>query len=324
MNLRLHVLLGCAVALAFGASLAAGHAPIADLLRGFASDPTLRGILLELRLPRAVLGLLVGATLGLAGAALQGFLRNPLADAGLIGVSASAALGAVLVLYTGLAASFGLMLPLGGLAGAAAGMAIVYLLAGREGSLLALILTGVAVNSLAAALTALALNFAPNPYAALEIVHWLLGSLADRSFDHVALAAPFMLAGWTLLLAGARGLDALTLGEDAAASLGVDLRRLRLLVIGGSALAVGAAVAVSGSVGFVGLVVPHLLRGRVGQRPGALLVASALGGALLVLLADTIVRMVPTEFELKLGVVTALIGAPFFLHLLWRLRRQLT
>lgn len=324
MKVRDYIFLGLALALAFCCSLAVGHAPVGELLRGFSTDPNLRAVLIELRLPRALLGLLVGATLGLAGAALQGFLRNPLADAGLIGVSSSAALGAVLVLYSGLAASLALALPLGGLAGAALGMGVVYLLAGRGASLLAVILTGVAVNSLAGALTALALNLAPNPYAALEIVHWLLGSLADRSFEHVGLATPFMLAGWALLLTSQRGLDALSLGEDAAASMGIDLARLRLVVIGGSALCVGAAVAVSGSVGFVGLVVPHLLRNRVGNRPGALLVASALGGALLVLLADIVVRLIPTEFELKLGVVTALIGAPFFLHLLWRLRRQLT
>jgi iron complex transport system permease protein len=280
-------------------------------------------ILWEIRLPRALLAVLVGAALGLSGAALQGFLRNPLADAGIIGVSASASFGAVLALYSGLAAGFALALPLGGLLGAGLSVAVIYLLAGRDASILTLILAGVAVNSFAGALTALVLNLAPNPYAILEIVFWLLGSLADRSFDHLGLAAPFILAGGAWLLTTARGLDALSLGEDAAQSLGFSLARLRLAVIGGTALCVGAAVAVTGAIGFVGLVVPHLLRPLAGQRPGALLGLSAFGGAALLLAADIGVRLIPTQAELKLGVVTALIGGPFFLWLLLRTRRAM-
>ncbi len=202
-------------------------------------------------------------------------------------------------------------------------MALIYALAGRNSSVLTLILAGVAVNSFAGALTALALNLAPSPYAVLEIVFWLLGSLADRSMDHVALAAPLMAAGWALLLVGGRGLDALTLGEDTAESLGVDLGRLRVLVVLGTALAVGAAVSVSGVIGFVGLVVPHLLRPLVGHRPSRLLAASALGGAALVLAADVAVRILFPVPELKLGVLTALIGAPFFFALVLRSRRSL-
>lgn len=280
-------------------------------------------ILFDIRLPRALLAVLVGAALGLSGAALQGFLRNPLADAGVIGVSATASLGAVLALYSGLAASFALALPLGGLLGAGLSVAVIYALAGRDVSVLTLILAGVAVNSFAGALTALVLNLAPNPYAILEIVFWLLGSLADRSFDHVWLSAPFILIGAIWLLTTGRALDALSLGEDAAQSLGFKLMRVRLAVIGGTALCVGAAVAVSGAIGFIGLVVPHLLRPLAGQRPGALLGLSALGGAALLLAADIGVRLVPTQAELKLGVVTALIGGPFFLWLLLRTRRVL-
>lgn len=308
----------------FIVSLAVGYAPV-SLAQWFTGnlDPNLLLILTEIRLPRALLGVFVGAALGLSGAALQGFLRNPLADAGLIGVSATASLGAVLVLYSGLAAAFALALPLGGLAGAGLAVLLVYMLAGHDSSMLTLILAGVAVNSFAAALTALALNLAPNPYAVLEIVFWLLGSLADRGMDQVWLAAPFIVLGSLLLLSSGRALDALSLGEDAARSLGFSLSRLRLQVIGGTALAVGAAVAVTGSIGFVGLVVPHLLRPLVRHQPSALLGLSALGGAALLLAADIVVRLIHTQVELKLGVVTALIGGPFFLYLLMATRRQM-
>ena len=323
---RVYLWLALLVAALFSASLLTGRAalPLGQLLQpDSAGSEMVRTILWEIRLPRALLAVLVGAALGLSGAALQGFLRNPLADAGIIGVSASASLGAVLALYSGLAASFALALPLGGLLGASLSVVVIYMLAGRDASILTLILAGVAVNSFSGALTALVLNLAPNPYAILEIVFWLLGSLADRSFDHVLLAAPFILLGSAWLLTTGRALDALSLGEDAAQSLGFSIARLRLAVIGGTALCVGAAVAVSGAIGFVGLVVPQLLRPFAGQRPGALLGLSALGGAALLLAADIGVRLIPTQAELKLGVVTALIGGPFFLWLLLRMRRTM-
>ena len=280
-------------------------------------------IVREVRLPRALLGLLIGVTLGLSGAALQGFLRNPLAEPGLIGVSASASFGAVLMFYTGLSGLFALALPLGGMVGACVGVVLIQALAGRGGSPFTLILAGIAVTSFAAALTSLTLNLAPNPFAALEIMFWLMGSLADRSFEHVWLSAPFMVAGWLLLATLGRPLDALTLGEDAAQTLGFDLRRVRHRLVFGTALCVGAATSVAGAIGFVGLVVPHLLRPLVGHKPSALLPASALGGAVLVLVADVAVRLLSPGRELKLGVLTALVGAPFFLFLVMRLRRQL-
>lgn len=275
----------------------------------------------EIRLPRSLLAAAIGATLGLSGAALQGYLRNPLAEPGLIGVSGAAALGAVMTLYTGASAAFALALPLGGIGGAIAAVVLVLLLAGRHADTLTLILAGVAVTSLAAALTSLALNLAPSPYAALEIVFWLLGSLSGRSMEHVALALPFMAVGWVLLASVGRALDALALGEDAAQSLGFHLPAVRVRLVLGTALSVGAATAVAGTIGFVGLVVPHTLRPLVGHRPSALLPASALGGALLVVLADILVRAVTPTNELKLGVVTALIGAPFFFTLVIRARR---
>lgn len=282
-----------------------------------------RVIIQEIRLPRALLAVLVGAALGLSGAALQGFLRNPLAEPGLLGVSGGAALGAVAAIYSGLTLLGILFLPLLAMAGAALAVALTYALAGRDGGSHTLILAGIAVSSLFGAAVALALNLAPNPFAAMDVVFWLMGSLADRTMAQVWLVLPFLLLGGGLLLSCARGLDALTLGEATARSLGIRLSWLRARLALGIALAVGAAVSVSGSIGFVGLVVPHLLRPFVGHAPGRLLPASAFGGAMLLLLADMVVRLVPTSgMELRIGVVTALVGAPFFLLLLLHHRRR--
>jgi iron complex transport system permease protein len=309
---------------AFVGSLLVGPAGLgtAEALDGLFSgrDEAVALVMQEVRLPRSLLGMMIGATLGLAGAALQGYLRNPLAEPGLIGVSAAAALGAVLTLYTGISTEFPLALPIGGMAGATLAVLLVQVLAGREAGTLTLVLAGVAVTSFAAALTSLALNLAPSPFAALEIVFWLLGSLSGRSMEHVYLAAPFMLLGWIMLAGLARALDALTLGEDAARSLGFNIRAVRTRLVFGTALAVGAATSVAGAIGFVGLVVPHLLRPLMGHRPGALMLSSALGGALLTLLADIAVRVITPGQELKLGVVTALVGAPFFFLLVVRTR----
>lgn len=296
---------------------------LAALVRGGTERDAVALVMQEVRLPRALLGLLTGAALGLSGAAMQGFLRNPLAEPGLIGTSASAALGAVIALQTGLAAVHPLALPGAALMGALVSVGLILAIAGPRGGALALILAGIALSALAGALTALVLNLSPNPFAAAEIVFWMLGSLTDRSMVHVGIAAPFALAGGAVLVSLGRGLDALTLGEDAAAALGVNLARLRLLVVLGAAAMVGGVTAVAGAIGFVGLVVPHVLRPLVGARPSALLPASALGGAAMVLTADIAVRLIAPDRDLKLGVLTALIGAPFFLHLIWRLRREL-
>jgi len=319
--------LGALVAMLFLASLLTGPAQLAP---GASLDALFSGgdgatvlVMREIRLPRAILAVLIGAGLGLSGAALQGYLRNPLAEPGLLGISGSAALGAAIALYTGLSAAFPLALPVLALAGAGVATLLVQGLAGAGGGSITLILAGIAVSSLAGALTSLVLNLSPNPFAASEIVYWMLGSLADRSMIHVALAAPFILAGCALLLTLGRALDALTLGEDAAASLGITLARTRLLAVVGTALAVGAGVAVAGAIGFVGLVVPHMLRPLVGALPSRLLPASAIGGAALLLAADLAVRLIAPDRDLKLGVLTALVGAPFFLWLVWRNRRSL-
>ncbi len=314
------LLLLTAVSLAIGQISLDVASAAAQWLRGESSLATL--VLVELRVPRTLLAVLVGASLGLAGAALQGLLRNPLAEPGIIGVSACAALGAVLAFYSGVSFAAPLALPLAGIAGALIAVVLLYALAGREASTLTLILAGVAINGFAGAATALALNLAPNPFAVTEIVFWMMGSLADRSVSHLQLAAPLMIGGWMLLLSGGRALDALTLGEDTAASLGMRLPRLRFALVLGTALAVGSGVAVTGAVGFVGLVAPHLMRPWVAHQPSRLLLASALAGAILVLAADIAIRLIPGGAELKLGVVTALIGAPFFLVLVMKLRRE--
>ncbi|MFT3759845.1 FecCD family ABC transporter permease [Thauera sp.] len=289
-----------------------------------AGDLVPQRILLDIRLPRTVLCLAVGAALGIAGAAMQGLLRNPLAEPGLLGISSGAALGAVLALYTGFADAFYLALPLAGFAGTIVAVAFIFALAGRHTGATTLVLAGVAVSSLCGALISLVLNWSPNPTAMSEIVFWMMGSLADRSSRDVGLALPFIAAGGALLLGCGRGLRALTLGEDTARSLGIDLSRLRFRILVGSAAAVGAAVSVSGAIGFIGLVAPHLMRPLAGGDPGRLLPLSALAGAVLLTLADIGVRLLHGGGpELKLGVLTALVGAPFFLVLILRTRREM-
>jgi iron complex transport system permease protein len=280
-------------------------------------------ILREIRLPRALLGALVGAALGLSGAALQGYLRNPLAEPSLVGVSGGAALGAVLAIHLGLSQAFALALPVGGLVGAALAMLAVVALAGAHGGPVTLILAGLAVSGIATALISLALNLSQNPFASVEMVFWLMGSLADRSLVQVWLAAPLMLAGMAVLLFLGRPLDALSLGEDAATSLGIDLGRTRFAVVAGTALSVGAATAVTGIIGFVGLLVPHVLRPFAAHRPGLLLPASALAGAVFLLAADTALRVAQPWLDVRIGVLTALIGAPFFVWLVLKTRSEL-
>ncbi|MBX8801164.1 iron ABC transporter permease [Ochrobactrum sp. MR28] len=317
--------LGVIMIALFAISLLTGSSSI-SLMHGLsglfgAGDSDTVLIMQQLRLPRALLGLMIGLTLGLSGAALQGYLRNPLAEPGLLGVSSSASLGAVLALYSGLSLLFPLSLPLMALGFAFVAVVLVQFLAGGSGSTITVILAGVAVSAFSGALTSLALSLAPNPFALMEIVFWMLGSLNDRSMLHVWLVLPFMCLGWAMLLLSGRSLDALTLGQETATSMGVDLRKVQFLVVAGTAVSVGAATAVAGSIGFIGLVVPHVLRPLTGSRPSHLLPASALGGAVMLLAADIFVRLILPEKDLKLGVLTALIGAPFFLHLVWKLRK---
>lgn len=317
-------LLGTALALLFALSLCAGRVwtPWSAWISNGA-DPRW-AIVFGLRLPRAILALLVGGALGLSGAALQGYTRNPLAEPGVLGVSSSAALGAVLTLHLGAASEAHWILPAAAMLGAGLGVVALMALSGVTSSIVTFILAGFIIQTVCTAGISLALNLAPNPWAVDEIVSWLMGSLADRSVEEVRIAAPGVIVGSLVLLTLGRALDALTLGEQGARSLGVSLTRTRLLLAIGVALAVGSSVAVTGVIGFVGLIVPHLLRPWLGSRPSALLLPSLLGGAVLTLAGDILVRLTPAAEEVKLSVAMAALGAPFFLWMLVAMRGRLS
>ena len=308
-------LLLAALAFALPLSLLAGRVWIDP-----STTPNAALILAELRLPRSVLALLVGGGLGAAGAAMQGYLRNPLADPGLFGIAPGAALGAVAALWFGYSASQWTV-PFFALVGAGGAKALLAAIAGRTGGIALFTLAGLMVASLAGALTALAISLAPNAFAMETVVMWLNGALTDRGWSEVWIAAPLVLAGVALLRAAGPALDALTLGEAVARSLGVQPSRLLWLLLGGVGLTVGAVTAVAGIIGFVGLIVPHLVRPLTDRRPSQLILPSALAGALLVLVADSVVRLLPLMTELRLGIALSLLGAPFFLWLLVKMRR---
>jgi iron complex transport system permease protein len=314
-------LIGAAIVLTL-LSLMVGKASI-PLAAWFDQTDPRSAIIFELRAPRAILALLVGAALGMGGAAMQAYTRNPLADPGALGVSAIGALGAVLVLYFGLAGSASWILPLAAIVGAMLGVVILIALSGLTGSAITFLLSGIVLQAIAGSAVAFALSLAPNPWATQEILDWLMGSLADRSYDEVRLAAPFVAAGAAIMLNLGRGLDALSLGEASASSLGIDLRRLQALLALGVGLAVGASVAATGVISFVGLVAPHLMRPLTNGEPGKLLAPSAVGGAILVLVADMMVRLTPAAAEIKLGVALAMIGGPFFLAVLLTMRNRM-
>ncbi|MDB5650217.1 MAG: transporter permease [Hyphomicrobiales bacterium] len=295
--------------------IGAAHLSPADVWAGLHGVGTAGIIVLEIRLPRLLLALSVGAMLGLSGASLQGLLRNPLAEPAIFGAPQAAALGAVIVLYSGMANAVSWALPLAAIAGALVSMLLVFVVAGRGAHLITMLLSGLAVASLAGAATSLVINLSPNPFAVTEIVFWLMGSFEDRSLHHVLLATPFIALSALVLLGCGRGYRALTLGDDVARSLGVNVARLRVATIAATACGIGAGVAVSGAIGFVGLVAPHLARPLVGGDPQRVLVPSALIGAAILVAADILVRLVPATSEIKVGVVTALIGVPMFLYL---------
>lgn len=313
------------IVLLAAASLSIGAEPLAlgtALAQWFSDPESIEAVILrEIRLPRTLLAIVAGASLGVAGAAMQGLFRNPLASPGLVGSSAGAALAAVAVLYFGGSVWHPQAVPLAGMLGALLATGLVWLLAGRGATMTTLILAGVAINAFATAGMSLLLNLAPSPFAVRELVLWTLGDLADRGLPDIYTLLPCTLLGWALLIGTGRALDALTLGERGAASLGVRPARVRARILLAVSLCVGAAVATTGMIGFVGLVVPHLLRPLVDHQPGRLLGVSALGGAALLLAADIGVRLIPTDSALKVGVVTSLVGAPFFLWLILRSRR---
>lgn len=325
--MKLNLALGLVLLLLAAGSLAVGTTSftLQQLVDGLTGDDDRFALILyEIRLPRTVLAVLIGGSLGLAGAALQGLVRNPLASPSLFGAPSAAALGAVILISTGWAGALSFALPVAGMVGALLSVMALMLLAGRSAPIIILLLAGLVLSSFAAAGTSLALNLAPNPFAALEVAFWLLGSLEDRSFQHVWMAAPFILIGSLMMASQAGALRVMSLGEDTAASLGVAVERMRLIIVVGVASAVGAGVSVAGTIGFIGLVAPHLVRPLVGYDPARLLLPATLAGAGLLLTADILVRLIPTSGSpLKVGVVTALVGAPFFLLLVLRERRAL-
>jgi iron complex transport system permease protein len=289
----------------------------AELFTGLVYGGGIPGIIVrEIRLPRLLLSLMVGGVLGLSGAAMQGLLRNPLAEPAVFGAPQMAAFAAVIVLYLGLANVYSLLVPLAAIGGAFLSFVLILFVAGSGANLLSLLLAGLAVASLAGSATSLAINLSPNPFAVTEIVFWLMGSFEDRTMRHVLIAAPFIALACLVLLSCGRGYRALTLGEDTAASLGIDLGRLKGLTVLGVAMGVGAGVAVSGAIGFVGLVAPHMVRQAMGGDPGRILIPSALTGAALLTAADIIVRLIPATSEIKVGVLTAMLGVPLFLYLI--------
>ena len=319
---RMNLGLGAGLLLALLAATAVGSTELgpARLLAALAGggQPGDAVVLWQIRLPRACCAALVGAALGISGAALQGLLRNPLAEPGVLGVSATAAFAALLALFLGAAALSPWMIPLAAVGGALIATVLIAVAAVRTASVVTLILVGVGLSSFAAALTSLLINLAHSPFTLADMVNWMLGTVANRSFMDLLFALPFVVLGAGLLLATRRGLSALVLGEESAAALGVDLARQRLLVVLGAGVATGGAVALAGSIGFVGIVAPHLVRPAVGHDPARSLVPAALLGALLLVLADLLVRLLPTGTELRLGVVAALVGAPLFVRIAMR------
>jgi iron complex transport system permease protein len=318
------LLLLVALAAAIAAACAFGEVPLsfgqyADALRTPSSPPA--EIIWGIRAPRAAAAAVVGAALGLAGAVMQGLLRNPLADPAVLGVSAFSGLGAALAIALGLAVTPGTV-EAAALLGALCAGAVVAGMAARFREPEVLILFGVALSAFGGALTALVFNLSPSPVTSQEILSWLLGSVENRDWSDIGWAAAPMLIGAGLCAYAARGLTALSLGEETAQVSGLPMARLRWAAVAGAALLTGAAVAVSGVVGFVGLAAPHLVRGGAENDPGRVLAPSALAGALLLVLADLASRMIPTEVELKLGVVTALFGAPLFALIAWRAARS--
>ncbi len=326
MNFRslLIPLLAAGSVLALFGALLLGSTPMAPervlaALFGLA-DAADSTVVWQVRLPRALAAFVVGLALGGSGAALQGLLRNPLAEPGVLGVSASAALGATFVLYYGFAAPSAWLLPTAAVAGAVLATLLIAAAAIRTSSVVTLILIGVGLSSFAGATMSLLMNLAPTPFSLFDMINWMLGSVANRSFPDVAFSAPFIAAGLAVLFQGRRGLAALSLGEEAAAGIGLNVRRQRLLVVAGAGLATGGAVALAGTIGFVGIVAPHLVRPLVNHDPARSLLPSALLAGLMLVLADIGVRVLPTNTELKLGVVAALVGAPAFVWIAMRRR----
>lgn len=320
---RINLMLAVALAVALIAAMSLGEVGLsgAQYAQAFSDPGSGPGLILwQVRAPRAVCAVAVGVALGLSGALMQGLLRNPLAEPGVLGVSATASLGGALVLVAGAGMVTGAV-ELASMAGAGIGAAALVAFAARIRAPEALILFGVALSSFAGAATALIFNLSPSPIATAEVMAWLLGSVQNRGWGDVLWVSAALVPAGVLAGLSAPGLKALSLGDETARTLGLPLDRLRLLALIAASLAAGAAVATAGVIGFVGLVAPHLVRTSVRADPGRVLVPSALAGGLILVVADLMTRITPTDQELKLGVFTALVGAPLFALIAWRAAR---
>lgn len=320
--LSLSLLLLSVITILLACALGSTALPVSRVLDGVlrTGSTTDAMIIWEIRLPRALTAWCVGAALAISGAALQGLLRNPLAEPGVLGVSSSASLGATVSIYYGFAAGAFWMLPIFAIAGALTATVVIAMASLKTQSVVTLILVGVGLSGFAGALMSFLMNMAPNPFYLSDMINWMLGSVANRSFRDLAVSGPLLLLGMIILLFARRGLSVLTLGEEAASGLGLNLQRQRVLIVLGTGLTTGAAVALAGAIGFIGIVVPHIVRPLVGHDPGRALIPSALAGGLLLVLTDIGVRLLPTLNELKLGVVAALFGAPVFVWIAIRQR----
>lgn len=329
------LLLGALTGLVLLAAVVAGghgsvripYAQVLDAALGRPAQPEHRDIVLQVRAPRLVVAALVGGGLAAAGAAMQGLFRNPMADPGIIGVSAGGALGGVLAIASGLYGVTILSLPAMAFAGALGAALAVYGIARAlgQGSPAALLLTGMAVSAFLGAAVSLVITLTVyNQEVLREIVYWLSGGLEARSWRHVRMAAPPILGGLALLVRYSRELNLLLLGDEEARALGVRVATVRRWLLLATALVTGAAVSVSGIIGFVGLVVPHMLRLAGGPDHRVLIPASALGGAAFLILADTAARVIVEPAEIRVGIITACTGAPFFLWLLYRNRHRIS
>ena len=278
----------------------------------------------QIRLPRILVGASVGMALGVAGATMQGLFRNPMADPGIIGVSAGGAVGAVVAIATGMAGLFFLAIPMCAFVGAIAASFLVYGIAAVGGrfSMATLLLAGVAVNAFLGAVVSAIIILIPDNGALREILFWLSGGLDSRSWEHVRISTPLILGAVAVIMLMARDLNLLMLGDDEARSMGVRVGIARPVLLAAAALATGAAVAVSGTIAFVGLVTPHILRLVLGPDHRVLIPLSAAGGAVFIIVADTVARTVVQPAEFRVGVLTAFVGAPFFIFLLIKNKRQ--
>lgn len=306
-------ILGFLLSAAICLSLVTGHVNIFTLSSEMRTE-----MLWHFRLPRTLLALLSGWVLGMSGTALQSYFKNPLVDASILGVSALGSFGSIVAIVLGFHLTHYYVLPLFSIFASCMGFCLLFACIRRGWYGPRLILIGLSLSAFAGALCTLILNLVNSPYAFFEILFWLFGSYAEHSLGEITCILPFVIGGCLLFYKLGPDLDTLSFGDDVAMTMGTSITTTTTLLVFATVLSVGSSVALTGSIGFIGLITPHILRPMMGERPSRLLTPSGLLGASLSLLADTVVRLLPTNVEVKVGVVTALIGIPVFIHILFR------